>query len=551
MTLPPIDWTTPWPWFITLLLIAITAVSIWQIGQQTSLSRRRKTVRMGLLGLLLLALLGLWLQPRWRPQLPAGRVLLVADDVPDATVRAVRDSLGFRQTIRARAFRGATDSVTLLGQSFSKKIGSLVARQVVSWVPYEADNQVQSLQWQGIVQLGQSQSIRGQIRSSEGNMLRLRFGTRVVDSTRIATGNQSFMLDYPVFSLGRNSPTLWLGNVLLDTLHFVVRPAARMHIRFILTAPDFETRTLADWLGRQGHRVELTSTLSKGIGTSLAINGAVSGKNKLPDLIITDPATVNDALVNNALSVGKNVLVLNMTQPDANIATINRTLHTRWQLRRIPGKDTLHIGPVLTALPYRIVPTNHTLLVPGYPVAIQPAAGRVAVSLLTETFPLRLGGDTLAYNRLWLSVMAQLRPQSVNNFTIEAPVYQHVPVQIGLNSPTVVPTTVRVGNDTVTMRPTPLNARLWEGLTRPTKTGWLPLQDTLATYIYPTETAKTGAIGQLALRQQTAAVALAHRRYDTLRPTEARFIDKAVPDWVWFVLIVSVLTTLWLEPKLG
>ncbi len=551
MTLPPIDWTTPWPWLITFLLLTIAAVSTWQMGQQTSLSRGRKTVRLGLLGLLLLTLLGLWLQPRWRTKLPTGRVLVVADDVPNATVRAVQDSLGIHQFVRARAFRGATDSVTLLGQSFLEKIGPQVARQVVSWVPYDADNQLQSLQWQGIVQLGQNQTVQGQIRSSEAGTLRLRFGTRVIDSTRIAVGSQSFRLKYPVFALGRNSPTLWLGTTLLDTLRFVVRPAARMHIRFVLTAPDFETRTLADWLGQQGHQVELTSTLSKGIGNSVAINGAVLGKNILPHLVITDPANVGNPLVRTALLAGKNVLVLNITQPEADIATIDRALHTRWQLRRIPGKDTLHIGPVLTALPYRFTLASYTLPVPGYPVAIQPATGRVAVSLLTETFPLRLGGDTLAYNRLWLSVLAQLQPQSTNNFTIEAPVYQHISAEIGLNNPVVAPSVIRFGNDTVTLHPASINARLWEGLARPTRTGWQPLQDTLAVYAYPSETGQTSAVGQLAQRQKIAAVARAHHRYDTLRPSEARFIEKEIPDWAWFILIMSALTALWIEPKLG
>ena len=549
--MPPLDWTTPWTWLITVLFVAIAAGSTWQIGQQKGLSQGRRTVRLGLLGLLLLTLLGLWRQPRWRSQLPTGQVLLVADDVPDATVRAVQDSLHIREVIQARAFRGATDSVTMLGQSFPEKTGSLLARQVVSWVPYDAADQLQSLHWQGVVQLGQSQTVRGQIRLLKADILRLRFGTRVVDSTRIAIGNQPFTLNYPVFSLGRNSPTLWLGNALLDTLRFVVRPAARMRIRFVLTAPDFETRTLADWLGQQGHQVELTSALSNGVGRSVALNGGVSGKNISPDLVITDPANVANPLVRNALASGKAVLVLNVTQPEADILTINRTLHTRWQLRRIPGKDTLHVGPVLTALPYRFIPANHTLPVPGYPVAIQPVAGHVALSLLTETFPLRLGGDTLAYNRLWLSVLAQLRPQSTNNFTVEAPVCQHVPVVIDLNNPTSSPTTIRLGNDTVTLHPTPLNARSWTGIARPAQPGWQPLQDTLVVYVYPSETPKTGAVNQLAQRQKIAAVARAHRRYDTKRPIEARFVEKEIPDWTWFILIIVALTALWIEPKLG
>lgn len=551
MTFLPLDWTTPWTWLTALLLVAILVSSIWQISQQTNLSRGRKWGRFGLHGLLFLALLGLAIQPRWRTQLPAGRVLLVADDVPNARARTVQDSLNIRETVRAKVFRGATDSVTLLGQAFTDNIQSQLARQVVSWVPYAVDNQLQSLRWRGILQLGQRQVISGQIRVSEAAMLRLRFGNRTLDSTRLGVGDQSFTLGYTVFAAGRNSPTLWLNKTLLDTLHFVTQPTPRLRIRFVLTAPDFETRTLADWLGQQGNQVELTNTLSKGVGSSVAINGTPSARGTLPDLVITDPANVDNPLVRSTLAAGKCVLVLNLANPEADVPTINRALRTHWQLRRVPGKDTLHIGTVLTALPYRFVPATHILPVPGYPVAIQPTTGRVALSLLTETFPLRLGGDSVAYNRLWLSVLAQLRPMSANNVTIEAPVYQHLPATLTVNNPAVVPTQLRLGNDTILLRPSPLNTRSWEGTARPTQPGWQPLQDTSAVYVYRSEGAQTGAVAQVAQRKKTAAVARAHRRYDTKRPSEARFVEKALPDWAWFILILSVLAALWIEPKLG
>ncbi|MBO0929950.1 hypothetical protein [Fibrella aquatilis] len=554
MTLPPIDWTTPWPWLISALLLALLFFSLWRISKETNLSAGRRAVRVGLHVLLFLSLLGLFLQPRCRSQLPAGRVLLVADEalgmeIPNEAIRRVQDSLHIRQIIMAQAFRGATDSVVLLGQAFPDNILAQLTKQVVTWVPYAAAGQLQSLRWQGIVPLGQSQTISGQIGTTKADVLRVRLGQRTLDSTWLTTGNQDFILNYPVFALGRNSPTLWLGNTLLDTLHFVVRPTARMRIRFVLTAPDFETRTLADWLGQQGHQVELTSTLSKGIGSSLAINSAVSAKNTPPDLVITDPGNVTNRLVTNTLSTDKSVLVLNVSQADADVAAVNRALHTRWQLRRVPGKDTLHIGPVLTALPYRFVLTNRLLPVPGYPVAVQPSTGRVALSLLTETFPLRLSGDSVAYNRLWLSILAQLQPTSTNNLTIEAPVYQHLPAEITLNNPTVVPARLRIGNDTINLRPAPLNTRSWTGTIRPAQPGWQPLQDTLAVYVYATEPNRAGALGPLSQRQKTAAVALAHRRYDVSRPAEARFVEKELPDWAWFILITSLLVAIWVEPK--
>ncbi|MEZ0608937.1 hypothetical protein ACAW74_10500 [Fibrella sp. WM1] len=554
MTIPPIDYTAPLFWIIGLLLLALLALPICLVSRQQGASPTRRATRLALHGLLWLVLLGMAVQPRWRTQLPAGRVLVVADNVPGAAADRVRDSLHLREVIRARSFRGATDTVVLLGQTFPDALLARLARQVVNWIPYDAPNQLQALTWQGVVRRGELQTVSGQLQTADGGMLRLRYGQQQLDSTRLVGSNGTFLLRYPVFTQGQTSLTLWLDDTLLDTLRFVARPLDRLRVRFVLDAPDFETRTLANWLGQQGHRVELTNTLSKGIGSALTINAPTTGANTLPDLVITDPANVGNALVSKAVAAGKNVLVLNLSRPETDVAAINRALSTRWQVRRIPGKDSLQVGPSLVALPYRFVPAPGTLPVGNYPVMVQPAAGqsgasRVAVSLLTETFPLRLSGDSATYDRLWLGLLAPLQPTSVNNMGVGAPLIQQQPTYLTLNNPTNVPSTLRVGADTLALRPAPINARSWAGLVRPMQAGWQSIQDTLSGYVYaPTQ---AGALAQLAQRKKIAAMTASHRRYDTHRPSTARFVETPIPDWVWFMAVLLLLASLWVEPKLG
>lgn len=554
MIIPPIDYTAPLFWLISLLLLTLLVLPVWLISRQEGVPTARRASRLALHGLLWLVLLGIALQPRWRSQLPAGRVLVVADNVLGATADRVRDSLRLRQVIRAKAFRGATDTVVLLGQTFPDALLAQLARQVVTWIPYDAPNQLQALTWQGVVRRGELQTVAGQIQTADGGMLRLRYGQQLLDSTRLVGANGTFVLRYPVFTQGQTGLTLWLDNTLLDTLRFVARPLDRLRVRFVLDAPDFETRTLANWLGQQGHRVELTNTLSKGIGNALTINTSATSANTLPDLVITDPANVGNALVSKALAAGKNVFVLNLSRPETDVAAINRALSTRWQVRRIPGKDSVLVGPSLVALPYRFVPTPGTLPVGTYPVMVQPTAGRagssrVAVSLLTETFPMRLSGDSATYDRLWLSLLAPLQPTSTNNVGVDAPLIQQHPTYLTLNHPTNVPSTLRVGTDTLALQPTPINARSWAGLVRPLQAGWQPIQDTLSGYVYAPTNA--GALAELAQRKKIAAMAASHRRYDTHRPSTARFVETPIPDWVWFMAVLLLLASLWLEPKLG
>lgn len=564
MTVPPIDYAAPLTW-LSLAMLVLLLLLIGYVAKQPGLTSTRKTVRLALHGLLWLALLGLWLQPRWRTQLPAGRVLLVANNVPRAVLTFVQDSLRARDVVRASDFQGATDTVVLLGQAFSDRTLAQLARQVVTWVPYDAPNQLAALSWQGVVRRGERQMVTGQLATPDGGLLRLRFGQHTLDSVRVKGPKQPFILQYPVFSQGQTTLTLWLNEGPLDTLRFVARPLNRLRVRFVLDAPDFETRALADWLGQQGHRVELTSSLSKGIGSSLAINGPTSpnlagqaAPNPLPDLVITDPANSGNALISRAITAGKSVLVLNLSRPDSDVPAINRALGTRGQVRRVPGKDSLRVGPALTALPFRFELGPGTIALPigtypspTQPVVMQPGrnGSRVAISLITETFPLRLSGDSTAYERLWLSVLAPLQPTAANTVSFEAPLFQQQPTRLTLNNPTAKPASLRFGPDTVALRPLPINARADAGLLRPTQPGWQPLADTLAGYVY--SSTANGALASLAQRKKIAAMVRIHRRYDRFRPSTTRFIETALPDWAWFACILLLLSGVWLEPKVG
>ncbi|HEX9955672.1 MAG TPA: hypothetical protein VGA96_00405 [Fibrella sp.] len=561
MTIPPLDWNLPETWLLAILLLTLLVVPLWLISQQQQLNTGRKTVRLVLHGLLWLSVLGLWLQPRWQQTLPSGKLLLAADNVPADLIRSTATRLGVQTVLSASAFGELkttipVDTVWLLGQAFPGGELARLSRQVVMWLPYNVPGQLQQLRWKGIVRQGEQQTVAGTINTPEGGMLRLKFGQKTVDSARLTGDNQSFRLSYSAFAQGRTQLTLWLGNTVLDTVRFVARPPGKLRVRFVLDAPDFETRALADWLGQQGNLVELTNRLSKGIGSELTINKPTG--NLLPDLVITDPANVTNPLVSKALAAGKSVLVLNLSRPDVDVPSINRALRTGLQVRRIPGKDTIRLGPDLTALPFRFQAIPGTLPVAGYPVAVQPANGRLAVSLLSETFPLRLSGDSAAYARLWLSVLAPLRPIGQNNVQIDAPVIVHQPGYMEVNNAGTLLTRLRVGADTVTLQPAPINTRSYEGIGRFAASGWLSVQDTLGVYVYGNASGGRPAepgIASVAQREQVASWIRVHRRYDsapsqTGAAASARTIEKAIPDWGWLLVIGLLLTALWVEPKL-
>ncbi|MCY7357678.1 MAG: hypothetical protein LH609_09435, partial [Rudanella sp.] len=297
------------------------------LRNRTKLSTSRLLVRAGLNALLWLILLGFVWQPTWTSQRETTHVLLVGDDVPASVARQIQDSLRIRERVTATTLKPEqVDSVTLLGQDFPSALLARLSRQTLRWVPFDAPGNVADLSWKGVVRVGEQQQIRGVIRTTKRQKIAVRFSNQTLDSLLLKPGNQSFTLRFSAPARGRTETVIFRDNEPVDTIRFFGQGTRPLTIRFLLSTPDFETKTLADWLGRQGNRVELSSTLSTGIEANLQINASAK-TNKTskttPDLVITEPGLVGQALVKKVLADRKSVLVLNLSDPPAEAALIN------------------------------------------------------------------------------------------------------------------------------------------------------------------------------------------------------------------------------------
>ncbi|KAB7729098.1 hypothetical protein F5984_15730 [Rudanella paleaurantiibacter] len=528
--------------FIPLLLLGV--IQSWFILRNQTLSGSRKAVRAGLNLLLWLVLLAFVWQPIWTRPLDTTHVLLVGNDVPTAVARQVQDSLGLRARVTATDIRLENiDSVTMLGQAFPAPLLARLGNRAVRWVPYEAPGTPTHLHWQSVVRLGEEQTVRGQITVPERQKLAVRFGTQTLDSLWLKPGRQAFTLRFPAVAKGRIETVLQVGSQTTDTVRFFAQAARPLHVQFVLGTPDFETKTLADWLGRQGNRVELSNVLSEGIDATVKINAPTGGRaNSSPDLIVTEPALVSQPAVRKAIAEGKAVLVLNLTNPDAEVAAVNRSLGTQWRLRKVSNEATIPAGNGLTALPYQFTPNPRQVAVAGYPIATQRIGGRVAMSLFMETFPLRLSGDSLGYARIWNAVLATLQPIQANNFAAEGPVLAGLRKPLVLNNATGGATRLRVANDTAQLTPSVINNRTLRAQYRFSRSGWQPLADSVEVYVEDSLAAP---------HERVRAWVQTQNRYgtDLLRTAPSRTQKQDVPDWVWLTALLVCLTALWVEPK--
>ncbi|GAA4398482.1 hypothetical protein GCM10023187_09190 [Nibrella viscosa] len=543
-----VNWSETSTLFTLLALAALLLMQIWLISRNRMIPGRRKGVRLVLNLVLWLLLAGFVLQARWTVSSGTTHALLAGDDVPRSYLRQVRDSLSVRETytpddVKTGQFDGQRfDQVTLIGQNIDAETLSRLSRQQLRWFPYYAPDQIQDIHWKGVVRKGDRQRISGRIRSSKQQWLKVNYGNRTLDSLELPAGNTAFTLQFPAFSTGRTVTELVLDQQVVDTLHFFTQRAEPLRYQFILGSPDFESKTLADWLGKQGHSVQVQATLSKNISSSLHINSK-AGK---PDIVITDPDHAGHPVVKRAIADGKSVLFINLAEPEANSIAINRALGSTWKLRRVSSEQTVSIGNGLQALPYTIAGALNQVPIPGYPAAVQQMGGKVGLSLVSETFPLRLGGDSIAYDRIWTTILNPLRPSQQNNVQVEAPLFAGLATSLRINNPATPVAAVRIAADTVAVLPSPLNERTFRTRYRLAQPGWHRWQDTLE--VYAEAGNRPASVYQPTLISRYIA---AHTRYPVPATAVAPWADKKVPGWVWLMLFLMVFTALWVEPKIG
>lgn len=535
-----LDWASPLTWLTALVLLVLLVVQGWLLFRNRSLSPGRRLVKAGLNFLLWLVVVAYFLQLRWPLASPTRHVLLVGNDVPRAFVQRVSDSLHVAERVTPRAFKEAVDSVTLVGQDFPRETLTRLSGSAVQWVPYNQPDQVQGLHWKGLLRQGEQQEVTGRVQSSGKQTLAVRYGKLTLDSLTVPAGESPFTLRFPAFIRGRNQAELVLDGKAIDTLRFFTRASRPLTVQFVLSNPDFETKTLADWLGKQGYTVQLSATLSKNASSAVSINQSKNATKKVPDIVVTDPSNASNAVVKKAVADGRTVFFLNLATPETDSRVINQALGSRFQVRRISTDPTVPVGTNVTALPYQFGASLTQFPVTGYPIAIQRANGRVGISLLSETYPLALSGDSLTYSRIWTSVLAQLYPTDNNVVQVEAPLYVGLPAALHTNSLTTRAITIRAGGDTTRLEPSPLNEQ--SASTRVTfgQDGWQPVQDSLMVYVRNASQAQRSWVNQFVL---------AHDRQQLLpaRPQPDHYAE--VPNWVWLMLLIICFTALWVEPK--
>jgi hypothetical protein len=541
-------------WLIYLSLIVILGLQIWFISKAKSISKQRLKVRLALNLLLWIVVLLFVIQPQWKSAADTSQVLLISENIPSAYIKKVKDSLKITETfsnkdvqqrlIEDPNFVEHLGNIYLLGQDFDAEFLSKLSEKKLTFLPYFKQNDLQNLSWKAIVRKGDLQEIAGKIELSEEKTLKVNYENQVLDSVLLKKGLNSFKLRFPTFSIGRTETELILGEKPLQKFAFFSRKNPPIAIQFILENPDFESKSLAEWLGKNGNHVELTTTVAKNTQSQTSINKLTTKEKFAPDIVITDPSNASNQVVKKVISEGKSVLFLNLINPEQALKTINIALGSRYFAKKTTNEDFIKISENLTALPYHFEEKSNQIILIDYPVAIQRNFGKIGVSLLNETFPLKLSGDSLTYGKIWTSVFQQLQPSFQDNIEVSAPIFQDTKTNISLNNRSIAGNDLKIANDTIQVENSAINALSSETDFAFRKTGWQSLQDSLEVFVEDNTT-------NLSRTKQINDLLIAQSKYNSNNQTNlSQTLTAKLPDWLWFLLIFACLTAVWIEPKL-
>ncbi|MBB6002733.1 hypothetical protein [Arcicella rosea] len=532
-------------WLVILALLILLFVQIFALRRNTSITKLRFWLKIVLNISLWAVVVLLFINPSIEKELDSNKVLLVSENVPQSTVQKVKDSLKITEVFSQKSFKrqvidnpkliNQLGKIYLLGEDASPELLSKIQQHSIHWIPFFQEDELQAIHWNGFAKQGEIQRIDGKIYSSVSQILRLKLANQVLDSIKLAKGFNAFTLNFTNFSIGKTTINLALGEKPLKEINYFSLKNQPHNFLFILSNPDFESKTLADWLGKNGNKVETITTVAKNTQSTFSINTA---KKFIPDIIITDPSNAGNTLIKKAFSDGKSVLFINVESPEIDVRAINQNLGTKWKVKRISNQENQVISQDLTAHSYQFETSTFQKNIFDYPIAIQRRFGKVGVSLLNESFPLMLSGDSITYSRIWQSTFQTLFPSSGNNIHVDAPIFTDISMSVKTKQSTNE--LIFVEKDTVASTQSGINPLSAEVKYTFRRAGWNTFQDSLSVYVEE---------GNNTLAKVKIIKPYLNEKGISNSENETDVFSTTMPEWFWYLLIIILLSALWLEPK--
>lgn len=522
---------------IGVILLMILAWQIYGIATSSN-SKKRKAIQVFLHVLFTFSVLGFILQPVLQFVEPEKAVLIYSDSMSREKVRFWRDSLQVNKAQRMEKFDGIGNPVYLLGDDFTREDLLTLETKEVNWLSEPQAQQLDFLEWNGLLREGEVQSVYGSISSSAPVQVKLSAQNQVIQETSLEAGSTAFRLEFPVSVLGRNELSLTANEDTLGIIKFFAYAKKPVSYHFQFSFPDPEVRFLSQYLRKQGSPVRETIQVSR----DATIQTAAASTDSVPILII-DPSQLKSRHVKNAVDSGASVFIMNLFKPDQDILAINQALNASFNLKRSGAEESREINSQLSAAAFEFESQLAQIDLLQQAIAIQQVGNsKIGVSVLNQSFPIHLAGDSLKYKEIWDEVFAAMYPKEQSSISIIQPVIQGLDADVMLSRKDHLEDFITMDKDTVFLQQSLLNPFIKTGSFSSTTSGWVTLADSLEFYSYaPMEWT------DLSQAKMKADFFEVRSRQTGIAQPEVQ--HSKIPGWVWYVLILLSMSLVWVEPK--
>ncbi|WP_246000967.1 hypothetical protein [Pontibacter diazotrophicus] len=451
-----------------------------------------------------------------------------------------------------------------------------------------------AIHWPESVKLGEAVEVASQYKKEgeASTWLYLMAAGQVRDSVEMAADTTAtFRLRYTPKQAGQfvYHVVEKSGNA-ADTLGQVpvlVRPVQEVGVLLLASSPLFEFRFLKNHLAELQHRVAFRTTISKGMSQSEWLNMPRHNLSRLTpkllqqfDVVITEPQALQNLSAGERATLERAVReeglgILTIASAPAN--SRSTSFFTAFQTRRLSQQDTRstraswadNTTATATAAPYTLV---NTTAVAGLVAeqndqflagAKRAGWGKVAMSLVPQTFPWQLEGKEEVYASYWANLLSAVAKQEVQErfWQLTSPQVPrpNQPLTLtftdytaaGADVPSAVVTDVADSSSVdLPLARHPLQPTQFSGTFWPRRSGWHQVQTLdAAPYHFFVQDSTDWTFTAIQERQQETLAFVAQQNTASAAETAVAYKEEPV-SLIWFVLLFVLSSGfLWLEEK--
>ena len=519
------------------LLVALLGIQLFWLFKHPNLKRRYLKFVLNIL--LWISIVLLIFPFEWNSNKKITKIGIKDNVVTSEFIEKIKDSLNIEKVISTNEYEkkylDKNLETFLLGQNFEAKFLSNFAGKKVSQIPFFKKNTIQKLNWKGILKLNETQVIDGTINIEKSGILRLKFGNKTLDSLILKKRINQFSLTYPSFSIGKTGVEIYFEDEELSQIKYFSRPAPKLNVLILTENPDFEIKTLSDWLGKNGNSVEVQTAVAKNTLNNTTIN---SSKKDNYDLVIASPEKIGNPICKKTLKNGGALFIINLTENS--VQKINKTFNSNLKIQRNSAEKELKLGNDLLALPYKFIEQTNQQLLNNLPIIATNE--RIGATLVSETYPLILSGDSLTYRKIWSGVLQILFPVQKNNISVSAPIISNLNTQFRFNNFDKNPDLFNISTDTIFTKTSPINSKTVFGNYIFRSENWQVINDSLEVFVNKNNEPYTNQIfTNTALNSYSNSLSSETEMKESLKET--------LPDWFRFLLCIIIFIFVWIEAK--